>query len=67
MKNVTVSVKGMSCAHCVSSIEGALQAIGVKAKVDLGQGTVDVAYDEAKVTLEAIKTEIEEQGYELAN
>ncbi len=35
MQNQTLKVEGMSCNHCVNSIEGALRNIGVTAKVDL--------------------------------
>ncbi|RED76061.1 cation transporter [Cohnella phaseoli] len=65
MKNVTMNVEGMSCGHCVNSIEGALKAIGASGKVDLSGGTVAVAFDETKLTLEAIKEIIEEQGYDV--
>ncbi|WP_019119585.1 copper ion binding protein [Brevibacillus massiliensis] len=63
MKNVTLKVEGMSCAHCVNSIEGAMKELGAKGKVDLANGTVTVDYDEANITLDAIKEAIEEQGY----
>lgn len=46
MKNATVNVQGMSCQHCVLSIEGALKEIGVTGKVDLKSESVDVSYDE---------------------
>ncbi|GGD82794.1 cation transporter [Paenibacillus nasutitermitis] len=65
MKNVILNVEGMSCGHCVNSIEGALATIGASGKVDLSGGTVAVAYDESKLTLEAVKETIEEQGYEV--
>lgn len=65
MKNVTLKVEGMSCGHCVNSIEGALKTIGVSGKVDLSEGTVAVAYDENQLTLDAIKGAIEEQGYDI--
>ncbi|XID94560.1 cation transporter [Paenibacillaceae bacterium WGS1546] len=66
MKNITLNVKGMSCGHCVNSVEGALKVIGASGKVNLADGTVAVAYDESKLTLEAIKEAIEEQGYDVA-
>ncbi|CAM3466187.1 MULTISPECIES: copper chaperone CopZ [Paenibacillaceae] len=65
MQNQTLKVEGMSCNHCVNSIEGALRNIGVTAKVDLKNGTVQVQYDENNVNLEKIKHEIEEQGYDV--
>lgn len=60
----TLKVKGMSCAHCVSSIEEALKEQNVKAKVDLVSKTVEVEYTEA-VSRNVIIEEIEDLGYEV--
>lgn len=65
MKNMTLEVEGMSCQHCVNTIEGALKEIGVKGKVDLKNNTVDVSFDESHVKIERIKETIEEQGYDV--
>jgi len=65
MKSTTLKVEGMSCAHCVNSVEGALKGIGADAKVDLAGGSVAVSYDESKLSLSAIKSAIEEQGYDV--
>lgn len=65
MSTTTLKVKGISCGHCVASIEGALKKIGVQGKVDLASKTVSVEYDEAVATLNAVKEAIEDQGYEV--
>ncbi|CAM3796573.1 copper chaperone [Paenibacillus sp. LBL] len=65
MKNMTLEVEGMSCQHCVNTIEGALKEIGVKGKVDLKNNTVDVSFDESHIKIEQIKETIEEQGYDV--
>ena len=65
MTNVTLQVQGMSCQHCVHSIEGALKQAGAAGKVDLRAGTVDVTFDESRVRLEQLKAAIEEQGYDI--
>ncbi|MFC7680455.1 cation transporter [Paenibacillus sp. GCM10028914] len=65
MKEVTLSVEGMSCNHCVNSVEGALKNAGMTGTVDLAAGTVKVEYDETKTTVEQIKEVIEEQGYDV--
>ncbi|MBB6672776.1 copper ion binding protein [Cohnella nanjingensis] len=65
MQNVTLKVDGMSCAHCVNSVEGAVKQLGAKATVDLAGHAVTVRYDEAKTTLAAIKEAIEDQGYDV--
>lgn len=66
MTNVVLKVSGMSCNHCVNSIEGALKEIGAEGKVDLGDGTVAVVFDENQLTLDAVKEAIEDQGYDVA-
>lgn len=66
MKEV-LKVEGMSCSHCVNSIElsvGALNGVS-SVKVDLANNEVTVEYDNAE-TLKEIKETIEEQGYEVA-
>ncbi|WP_211747158.1 copper ion binding protein [Paenibacillus sp. Marseille-Q4541] len=65
MSNVTLNVKGMSCNHCVKSVEGALESVGAKGNVDLAAGTVSVEYDEQKVTVDQVKHAIEDQGYDV--
>ncbi|CAG7651951.1 copper chaperone CopZ [Paenibacillus allorhizosphaerae] len=65
MKNITLQVQGMSCQHCVNSIEGALKEIRAQGKVDLKNNSVDISYDENQITIERIKETIEEQGYDV--
>lgn len=65
MKNVQLNVEGMSCDHCVRSIEGAVNNIGAKATVDLAAGSVEVMYDDSKISLEVVVETIEEQGYDV--
>ncbi|MBW7475291.1 cation transporter [Paenibacillus oenotherae] len=65
MNTITLNVQGMSCMHCVNSIEGALKEIGAKGKVDLSRDTVEIAYDATKLSVEKLKETIEEQGYDI--
>ncbi|SFI34626.1 copper chaperone [Paenibacillus sp. UNC496MF] len=66
MQSVTLKVEGMSCNHCVQAVEGAVAKAGAAGKVDLASGSVAVEYDDAKVSLAAIKEAIEDQGYDVA-
>lgn len=63
----TLKVEGMSCNHCVNSIETSVgELTGVSTvKVDLGNNEVSVEFDN-ETTFAQIKETIEEQGYELA-
>lgn len=67
MKNITLNVKGMSCGHCVNSIEGSVgQLEGVsQVYVKLEDAQVELTFNESKVTLDKIKETIEDQGYEV--
>ncbi len=65
MAQTTLKVEGMSCNHCVKSVEGALQNIGAKGKVDLAAKTVTVEYDASKLDEAALKNAIEDQGYDV--
>lgn len=62
-----IGVNGMTCGNCKKAVEDALTNLeGVKkATVDLAEGNVTVNYDENVVTLGDIRTEIEDQGYDV--
>ncbi|MCM3636131.1 MULTISPECIES: copper chaperone CopZ [Bacillales] len=66
MKEV-LKVEGMSCGHCVKSIEssvGELQGVSV-VTVDLATKEVTVEFDN-KTNIAQIKETIEDQGYDIA-
>ena len=67
MASTTLTIPGIHCDHCKSSIEGALSELdGVhSAEVSVDERTVAVDYDESAVDLEAIRDTIIEQGYDL--
>jgi copper chaperone len=61
---VTLQVQGMSCGHCVKSIENSVGALnGVeKVNVQLEAGKVDVEFNN-EVDIQKITDTIEDQGY----
>jgi copper chaperone len=67
MSTVTVTVTGMTCGHCASSVREEVGSIpGVTAvDVDLASGKVTVD-SERLVDDRAIKSAVEEAGYQLA-
>ena len=67
MENITLNVQGMSCGHCVSSVENSVGKLdGVnEVKVHLESGKVDVSFEEDKVSLDVIKETIDDQGYDV--
>jgi copper chaperone len=67
MTNTTLTVPDISCGHCKMSIEGAVGALkGVSnVEVAIDDRTVDLSYDDATVTIDAIIEAIEDQGYDV--
>lgn len=67
MKELTVKVEGMMCEHCENRVNQALNGLaGVQsAKADAKGNKVDVTYDESKIDEAAIKTGIEDAGYDV--
>jgi copper chaperone len=68
MTEKTLKVPDMSCGHCKAAVEGELNKIsGVKySKADVEKGTVEVSFDDGKVSIEDLKGAIERAGYTLA-
>lgn len=66
MATTVLHVEGMSCAHCVKAVSGAVSAVaGVTGvQVDLAAKTATVEHG-AQATLDALKAAIEEQGYDV--
>ena len=65
MMKKTISIEGMSCVHCVSHVEKALNAIdGVHANVSLENknAVVDLTKD---VSDDTLKNAVKEAGYEV--
>jgi len=58
----------MSCGHCKAAVEDGLNNLfGVeRPNADFERGTVDVAYDEERVTIEDLRDAVQEAGYTLA-
>lgn len=67
MKELTLQVKGMSCAHCEKRVSRALSAIpGVEScTVSAQQGTASVRFDESAATADALIAAIRDAGYEV--
>ena len=67
MSTTTVTVTGMSCGHCATSVREEITEIpGVRTvEVDLASGKVTIDSDSA-VEADAIRTAVEDAGYRLA-
>ncbi len=58
----------MTCTHCKAAVEEELNGLsGVeKSDADFERGTVEVVYDESRVTTGDIRGAVEEAGYTLS-
>lgn len=67
MEKTILNVEGMSCSHCENAVKKSVGALlGVNdVSVDLKGKTVTVEYDQSKVSIDSIKNEIEDQGYDV--
>ena len=67
MEKSTIKVDGMSCEHCEMAVKKAVSALpGVTGvTVDLEAGTVTIQHDPSLAALDRIKSEIEDQGYDI--
>ena len=65
MTRTTLQIRGMSCGHCVKGVTKALAGLdGVQVEqVQIGSATVQ--YDPAKVTPDAMRDAVADEGYEV--
>jgi copper ion binding protein len=68
MDSITLRVPDISCQHCVKTISAALEALdGVQhVAVDVSGKTVQVDYDAAKVTPDAMAATLAAEDYPVA-
>ena len=67
MAKTVIKVDGMACEHCVKAITNAVGALsGVSGvSVDLEGKTVTADHDPDQASAQTIKSEIEDQGYDV--
>ena len=67
MTTTTLTIPNISCGHCKSSIEGAVQDLtGIESvEVHIDPKTVDLSFDDTAVSLDTIIEIIEESGYDV--
>ncbi|MGG0642342.1 copper chaperone CopZ [Sporosarcina gallistercoris] len=67
MEQTILTVKGMSCGHCVKAVEESVGKLtGVESvSVNLDAGTVEVSHDTAATDRKSIEETIEDQGYDV--
>lgn len=65
MKEITLNIEGMHCTGCSSRLTKILNNLGgiERAEVSFENKKAIIKYDESKINLEKIKTEIEDAGF----
>lgn len=63
METVRLTVEGMSCEHCVRSVDGALRGVAGVQQVNVTIGDVEVGYEPDATTVDRLLEAIEEEGY----
>lgn len=67
MKTI-IKVDGMKCGKCAERVTNILKNTGVdNVKVSLENKNVEVEYNENELSIEAVKTAIEDAGYTVLN
>ncbi len=68
IERATLTASGISCGHCVATIEEAVGALDGVAQVTADAGTkrVEVAFDPDRVSLARIEESLDEAGYPVA-
>ncbi|MEG3933661.1 heavy metal translocating P-type ATPase [Microcoleus sp. T3_B1] len=66
MDNLTLKLRGMSCASCASSIEQAIQSVPgvIECHVNFGMEQATIQYDSKQTNLETIQSAVDDAGYE---
>ncbi|MEG3985653.1 heavy metal translocating P-type ATPase [Microcoleus sp. S28C3] len=66
MDNLTLKLRGMSCASCASSIEQAIQSVPgvIECHVNFGMEQATIQYDSKQTNLETIQSAVDAAGYQ---
>ena len=63
MERVTLSIDGMTCGHCVRSVDSALKDLAGVTVEQVKVGEATVSFDPAAVSSSRIRQAIESEGY----
>ena len=64
-KQVVLVVEGIKCEHCVARIKDALKKNKVSSEINKEEKLVKVSFNESKISVEQIKTIIEDLGFKV--
>ena len=65
MQKLAMEIRGMSCGHCVKGVSAALAALDGVTVENVKIGSAVVQYDPARVTPDALRAAVADEGYEV--
>jgi copper chaperone len=65
MAEITLTIDGMSCQHCVMSVKKAVDSVSGVASADVSIGKAKVVFDELKTNRDKIIHAIQNAGYKV--
>lgn len=63
MTDLTLTISGMSCGHCVASVSKALKGVDGVQVEDVRIGRAKLRYDESKVSAAQLAQRVTDEGY----
>ena len=63
MERVSMKIEGMTCGHCVASINRALETVDGVEVEQVRVGTATVAFDPTRASMASISQAIADEGY----
>lgn len=63
MTDLTLSITGMTCGHCVSSVSKALKGVDGVQVEDVRIGTAKLRFDESKTSAAQLAQVVTDEGY----
>ena len=66
MTDITINIEGMSCQHCVNRVRKAIETLDGIKNPEVSIGSAKIAFDEGKVSRDAIEKAIAAAGYKVA-
>lgn len=65
MSEITLTVEGMSCQHCVMSVKKAVDGVEGVNSADVSVGSAKVVYDDSKTNRDIIVKAVQDAGYKV--
>jgi copper chaperone CopZ len=65
MAEVTMTIEGMSCQHCVARVKKAIDAVEGVSSSDVSIGSAKAVYDDSKTDRDSLINVVQKAGYKV--